>query len=106
MAGILLSDYLTKRENRKIDKILDKAAKRRKKKEGDTAEAFLFIKCPMQCKPSGDIAECHPECWENSMSKLLESIWAFCQANECCKFIIFDPDENEVFEDELPFDRN
>ena len=106
MAGILLSDYLTKRENRKIDKILDKAAKRRKKAEGDTARAFLFVKCPMQCKSSCDAAESHPECWENSMSILLKSIWAFCQSNKCCKFVIFDPDLGEVFEDELPFDQD
>lgn len=103
MDGIKLSDYLTKRENRKIDKILEKAAKRRKKVEGDTARAFLFIKCPLQCKSSGDAAESYPGCWENNMCKLLESVWAFCQSNGCCHFVIFDPDENEVYEDELPF---
>lgn len=104
MDGISLSDYLTKRENRKIDKILDRAAKRRKKVEGDIARAFLFIKCPLQCKSCDDVPKSYPECWENNMSKLLESIWAFCQSNGCCKFIIFDPDEGEVYEDELPFD--
>lgn len=100
-----LSEYLTPRENRKIDKLLDRAASRMEKQLGEEAgnrvKTFLFFKCPLQ-KRQGDIPESHPECWKE-MVELLESVWNFCQSNECCHFIRYDPETGDI-DDELPFD--
>lgn len=66
-----------------------------------STKTFLFFKCPLQ-KQQGDIPESHPECWKE-MVELLESVWNFCQSNECCHFIRYDPDTGDI-DDELPFD--
>lgn len=103
MRNTKLDDYLTPRENKKIDKILDKAAARMEKELGEKyrVKAYIFLKCPLQ-KQQGDISENHPQCWEE-MKELLESIWAFCQSNGCCHYIRYDPLTGDI-DDELPFD--
>ena len=100
MQSTKLSDYLTSWENRKIDKILDKAAKRAKQKHGDTVKvvkAFLFLKCPLQ-KGQGGAPESHPECWRE-MSKLMMLIQEFCKSNGCFQYMYVPEGED----DELPF---
>ena len=102
MQSIKLSDYLTPRENRKIDRILDKAAKRVRQKDGSTVKvvkAFLFLKCPLQ-KGQGEIPESHPECWRE-MSKLMMLIQEYCKSNGCFQYTSYIPEGED---DELPFD--
>ena len=101
MQSTKLSDYLTPRENRKIDRILDKAAKRAKRENGDTVKvvkAFLFLKCPLQ-KGQGEIPENHPECWKE-MSQLLMYIEEFCRSNGCYPYTQYVPEGED---NELPF---